>query len=1138
MLRSILCLFVLLCKCICVAQEYSNPVFERTDLEVLHPHIDKVVIDNKHTIVLCTLRYNDSWSYSIPKSMYIEDLITEKKYRISYCKELPFEPQKHHYNNGGTFQFEFVFPRIENLRLFNIIENSSEERIFNIYGINLSKYNSIVYDENEYRRLKNMSDYHKIAGNNDKYLEFKGKELSAARYIFGTRSIAASTCYSELSAIYSSIGNHSKAIEYGIEALECDSLQYGVENKEYPVFAYTLNNLSSLYLSAGDDNKAVQCMSKCIDIWEHIGNTDNYTREMVVFLQSAHDADGINNRLKIMEDKLKTVPVFASQAPFSIASILKHMALYYWMVDNNQSAINCCEKALSYYEKEGKIESEDFAKLLSSLCKYQRNSGLIDAAIMTGERAKRIYDSHNNRSTNYAELMGDLAWVYGLNYNFEKSIELQSVSVDIFKSAKDWLSLAETYNNISDYYQRAEKLSDAELFVKEAISLLNEYDDVNKIIRADAERLGDSTIITPFAMSQIKRRLDYDRISFRQSLAKIYIKEGKIMDAINTEKENVCFLKNMRDDKAYALHLIILAQYYVLNKQFNSAKECIEQAFQFDKNQYSIEQDKILLSHVYFEMGDTKKAIQYAKEAISFFRSKGDTNNFIISEYALSLFYWKSNDYLKAEQYMSETLDLLKNMICNEFVGLTNQQKQRIWSIYEKYFIFYRHIIAKTSRNDELLSKLYNYILFSKSFLLDAEIDSDRDELIRVKFNWQDVKQHLSIDAIAIEFISTMEDEGNYNTYHALIIDKNTPSPRMITLYSESKLEEIKKIDKRDIRDIVGELIWKPILAQYITVKDIYFSADGILHMLPIEYYSADGTNSMFEKFNMHRLSSTKELIHESDKYQPKSAVLYGGLDYNQLKESTIGPNKSEMSSIWRGIADRGGFDPIFNTALETQEIKELLIDKNIKTTLYSGESGTEESFRNLSGQSHGIIHLATHGMYINPEGVAAKRNEYNFDFLETLASLDDPVKEDVVLTHSFLVMSGGNKLIARESVPDKNNDGILTSKEISQLDFLGLELVVLSACESALGDIDNGGVYGLQRGFKKAGAHTILMSLDKVDDEATKILMVEFYRNLMDGKTKLQSLRNAQKYLRSVENGKYDDPKYWASFIMLDGLN
>ena len=77
----------------------------------------------------------------------------------------------------------------------------------------------------------------------------------------------------------------------------------------------------------------------------------------------------------------------------------------------------------------------------------------------------------------------------------------------------------------------------------------------------------------------------------------------------------------------------------------------------------------------------------------------------------------------------------------------------------------------------------------------------------------------------------------------------------------------------------------------------------------------------------------------------------------------------------------------------------------------------------------------------------------------------------------------------------------------------------------------------GLQRGFKRAGAKTVLMSLWKVDDEATKILMVEFYRNLMSGKTKHQSLKDAQKYLRQIDNGKYDKPEYWASFIMLDGF-
>lgn len=125
-----------------------------------------------------------------------------------------------------------------------------------------------------------------------------------------------------------------------------------------------------------------------------------------------------------------------------------------------------------------------------------------------------------------------------------------------------------------------------------------------------------------------------------------------------------------------------------------------------------------------------------------------------------------------------------------------------------------------------------------------------------------------------------------------------------------------------------------------------------------------------------------------------------------------------------------------------------------------------------------------------------------------------------------------------REATDYELNDGILTASEISQLDFHGLDLVVLSACETGLGQLEFGGVFGLQRGFKKAGANTILMSVDKVDDEATRILMVEFYRNLMNRETKLQSLKNALGYLRQVDNGKYNKPEYWASFIMLDGLN
>ena len=139
----------------------------------------------------------------------------------------------------------------------------------------------------------------------------------------------------------------------------------------------------------------------------------------------------------------------------------------------------------------------------------------------------------------------------------------------------------------------------------------------------------------------------------------------------------------------------------------------------------------------------------------------------------------------------------------------------------------------------------------------------------------------------------------------------------------------------------------------------------------------------------------------------------------------------------------------------------------------------------------------------------------------------------------SGLLLSGANNAWIGKLPPTNIEDGILTAEEISLLDLAHTKIAVLSACDTGLGEVDDiDGVYGLQRGFKMAGVETLVMSLWKIPDDATRILMVEFYKNLMSGKSKHQSLKDAQKYLREVDNGKYDDPKYWAAFIMLDGLN
>lgn len=117
------------------------------------------------------------------------------------------------------------------------------------------------------------------------------------------------------------------------------------------------------------------------------------------------------------------------------------------------------------------------------------------------------------------------------------------------------------------------------------------------------------------------------------------------------------------------------------------------------------------------------------------------------------------------------------------------------------------------------------------------------------------------------------------------------------------------------------------------------------------------------------------------------------------------------------------------------------------------------------------------------------------------------------------------------ESLPEGLEDGILTGEEIAGMNLSNTDLVVLSACQTGLGEITRDGVYGLQRAFKAAGVGTIVMSLWEVNDEATELMMTKFYSHLSLGKSKRESFD----YAVSAVKAEYDDPEYWAAFIMID---
>ena len=227
----------------------------------------------------------------------------------------------------------------------------------------------------------------------------------------------------------------------------------------------------------------------------------------------------------------------------------------------------------------------------------------------------------------------------------------------------------------------------------------------------------------------------------------------------------------------------------------------------------------------------------------------------------------------------------------------------------------------------------------------------------------------------------------------------------------------------------------------------------------------------------------------------------------------------------------RKGWGYLPGTETEAKSINSMFIDHDIEVELISGINANEESFKTLSGSNLNIIHIATHGFFLS-DNENLKKNMFINPTMSDNIGIIDP------MMRSGLLFAGGNRVWTGKRHIEGIDDGILTAKEISTLDFSCVDLVVLSACQTGLGDVKaNEGVYGLQRAFKLAGAETIIMSLWEVDDSATSIMMSAFYEKYLEGHSKSEAFKYAVDYVRDYKkDGKqWNSPYYWAGFVMMD---
>ena len=1163
------------CFITCGAQTIENPVFERCDVPAFH--INKVEITSDTTFIYCTYHADDvSWA-NISSKTCLMSYPSKERHKMVSNNGLPIAPEKKDFKNAEICEVVLCFPSIKGSDRFDLIE-SPGDKAFNIYGVSMSNKFEKMFNESDFVRISNFSSFYEASGDTLKAIQYKKEVIDAYRFFYGSKSreliyVTASLCdmldkygfqqeainqmikivkeqdefwiankseyglfKRKLAEYYSHAKQYNQSIDTYKEALKI----YEEINSFDDQYAGTLGLLSDDYAACGDEEKSILYRSKSVDVQKRLGDSERYLEDLVALIIGLDKNSNLLERVRIAEEELASLPEFVDTTSFTYVMNLEAIYKNYSRLGDYTSAIKYCDKILLLLEKYGEEKKYKIAEVLGMKSTFLFFLGNWYESIIWGEESKNIYNSLQIQSTSYIEMLTYLARSYTNVYDYDKAISISQHISFICEEMKDWISLSNSLHDIGCYYKFKEDLISAEIYFRKALDIINSHDKADDYLEKTINGVYiPHRYITEGILKNIQDRIISEKTSILGSLARLQQKMGKIKEAIQQEIEILKIDKENHREESYAIDLMTLSDYYDENNQSKEAILCAEESIELAKKYGNINYSPTILglAIVYYKEKDIEKAILYAKEAISVSKIFKDFKAMINGYLHLFIFYYTNKDYDKGESVLSEALESLQKSVGRDIYEMKTDQKQRFWSHYEKMFLAYRKLINRINGDGSYNSKLFNYSIFFKSLLLDSECTNVEEFRKRININWENVQNNLSTKDIAIEFVSNKKDSVNI-IYYALVIDKTCQYPHIITLFNQSDYVNKKRLSTKTDLDILGDLIWKPILNRYDKIDNIYFSPDGILHKYPIEYCYVDGLGEMMEHYNMYRLSSTKEILFQSKKVSNNKAILYGGLDYDVLANKSNSDKDGDRYGLLRSINARGGFEPLLNTLEEVKEIESLLEGKKVPVSLYTGTEGTEESFRDLSGKDVNMLHLSTHGMYVGPNIVEQTRKEKNFDFLELVTNENDPVKEDIVLTHSFLVMSGGNKLAHREAIGSSMNDGILTAFEISHIDLSKTDIVVLSACETGLGDVENGGVYGLQRGFKKAGANSILMSLDNVDDEATKILMVEFYKNLMNGKTKHQSLKDAQNYLRQVENGKYDKPEYWASFILLDGLN
>ncbi len=949
----------------------------------------------------------------------------------------------------------------------------------------------------------------------------------------------------QLAQVYTNTGKYRSIIEL---------LEEPVREQEtsLPITSIALGNfyLGSAYLFENDHIAAIKALEqskKGIDL-----EANPFADFAITGYQAYSSAEaGLYKLSDSLFNRAFELMVFIDDVNAK-CEIIQFRAKAYTLLGKYDEAINILNKQLKIPE----LSLTSLATVYQELGVINYDLGKYKEAIVHHKNAYSIFKQEQDLIGISSE-QNNLARSYSALGQFGKALELYQMSLKTAQINANTSEIVVTYNNLGTTYW---ELGDNE----KAISYSKKALKISKEINYDRQ-----TTMSLYNLSLIYEDIDLDSV--------IYYK-----------LESMRKYEEMGDDAGLADVYNDIGNLYHFDDakgiEFHSESLKINRRL---KRQVSIAGNLINLGHCYLS-SDTKKAIQYYNEGCQLAKELGAQEFYKNGIISLTYVYFRNNELDSSRYYSNILVDIINYELEINFPKLIESEKLNYLRTFQEELLGLNHVfISDYDSSIENQNHLFELAIKYKGLLLQSAVklkqkilhSSDTDKQARyatwlkarekardysltqtdrqryqvtsdslerilakdtdlsfsssINNHFERIQNKLESGEAAVEFIRYQEKHDTSNTtyYAAMVILQNKRRPVLLKICNEedinTQLNNSSKSTLETTNDLYNgtalyDLAWAKIdsLLSSHKIGLVYYSPVGALNRVSITALINHHGKRLSQMYTMIQLSSTAEILNrkEDPALTNPSLLLYGGIRYSK--------ENSSCDKDWAYLP--GTLEEVSNISNNWPQ------DQYAIKTMTSHEA-TEASFK-AQANEFTLIHVASHGFFFkHPDNISESLKKSSEQIEEPIEFRAGNIGQSFLsisndpMDRSGLIFSGANEHCKSSESP--KGDGILTANELTNLNLENVQLIVLSACETGLGDIvDNEGVFGLQRACKIAGAEKIIMSLWQIPDKATMEFMTLFYNELLSKNNIREAFRTAQ----NTMSKKYD-PYFWAAFTLIE---